>query len=357
MRNDKSIFTSKQLRSLLPSGRRGKQCRERWINNLDPSITKLPWTEEEDCILLRAIIRSQKDNSSPKWVIISTQIPGRGENAVKNRWHSLQKKVEKEIYSKHNNIVDENGVYLIEESDIEACIRAASQPWTEAEDILLLQAIINAQKAGNDPEWNAISNLLPGCSDTGAKKRCDSLKKRLERFIHDKNIDGEHKIVDADGVLLIGEDDIEACVRAVEKLRNAAATMEQCSELQPAGAYAKKRNYVWSKSDEDLLLKVAAENTIQMGYQRTYDWLYIMKIFPGFTQARLQTKLTSLLNGWEQKDDKEKPSRSAPHNAWSGDEDFVTKGAWTQEEDKLLRELVHHHGPMWAIIASSIPGE
>ena len=26
-------------------GRAGKQCRERWMNNLDPSIKKGPWTD------------------------------------------------------------------------------------------------------------------------------------------------------------------------------------------------------------------------------------------------------------------------------------------------------------------------
>jgi hypothetical protein len=32
-------------------GRIGKQCRERWINNCDPKISKEPWTAEEDRIL------------------------------------------------------------------------------------------------------------------------------------------------------------------------------------------------------------------------------------------------------------------------------------------------------------------
>lgn len=29
-------------------GRKGKQCRERWYNQLDPSINREPWTEEEE---------------------------------------------------------------------------------------------------------------------------------------------------------------------------------------------------------------------------------------------------------------------------------------------------------------------
>ena len=32
--------------------RQGKQCRERWINFLDPEIKKAPWDDEEDLSLL-----------------------------------------------------------------------------------------------------------------------------------------------------------------------------------------------------------------------------------------------------------------------------------------------------------------
>ena len=36
------------------NGRTGKQCRERWHNQLDPAIRKDPWTTAEEDILLRA---------------------------------------------------------------------------------------------------------------------------------------------------------------------------------------------------------------------------------------------------------------------------------------------------------------
>ena len=36
-----------QIASLLP-GRISKQCRERWINHLDPNLSKRMWTAEED---------------------------------------------------------------------------------------------------------------------------------------------------------------------------------------------------------------------------------------------------------------------------------------------------------------------
>ena len=66
------------------NGRIGKQCRERWLNHLSPEVSKDVWTEEEDEILINAQI--QMGN---KWSYISKLLPGRSENAVKNRYNSI----------------------------------------------------------------------------------------------------------------------------------------------------------------------------------------------------------------------------------------------------------------------------
>ena len=73
------------------TGRISKQCRERWHNHLSPNVLKAEWTEEEDNILIEA--QAKWGN---KWSKISTLLPGRTDNSVKNRWNSsLKKRIER----------------------------------------------------------------------------------------------------------------------------------------------------------------------------------------------------------------------------------------------------------------------
>ena len=65
----------------------GKQIRERYINNLVPSIKRQPFSFEED-----AIIMDSFNTFGTKWNLISKKLQGRPQNSIKNRFYSHLKK-------------------------------------------------------------------------------------------------------------------------------------------------------------------------------------------------------------------------------------------------------------------------
>lgn len=64
-----------------------RQCRERWNNYINPNLKIGPWTIEEDALLLE-----KYSVIGPHWSFLSKIIEGRSENAVRNRWVSLNRK-------------------------------------------------------------------------------------------------------------------------------------------------------------------------------------------------------------------------------------------------------------------------
>ena len=66
------------------AGRSGKQCRERWNNQLNPLLKKSGWSYEETWTLY--ILQRNTEN---RWAEISNVILGRPDNSIKNYWNSV----------------------------------------------------------------------------------------------------------------------------------------------------------------------------------------------------------------------------------------------------------------------------
>lgn len=114
-------------------GRTAKQCRERWMLVLDPSIRKDEWTKEEDELLIQ--LHQRHGNS---WALIAKQLDGRTENSTKSRFKSLERKRERS--------------------------------WTAHEDSTILRA--RAEHAS----WEAIAEMLPNRTKHACKMRWKDLQ-------------------------------------------------------------------------------------------------------------------------------------------------------------------------------------
>ena len=75
-----------KIASFLP-GRHGKQCRERYVNHLNPELTKSEWTDDEEAVLI-----AMRQVHGNRWANISKDLPGRSDNDVKNHWYSTIKR-------------------------------------------------------------------------------------------------------------------------------------------------------------------------------------------------------------------------------------------------------------------------
>jgi hypothetical protein len=62
-------------------GRKGKQCRERWLTHMAPDINREAWSAREDALLVSKLLEHGRH-----WSKIREFLPGRSTSSVKNRW-------------------------------------------------------------------------------------------------------------------------------------------------------------------------------------------------------------------------------------------------------------------------------
>ena len=90
------------IAKFVPS-RTSKQCRERWVQRLAPSIKHEPFEPWED----KLIIEKQAEIGN-RWSVIAQSLPGRASCAIKNRWYSAlrnQRPMQAQL-NLNNNLLD-----------------------------------------------------------------------------------------------------------------------------------------------------------------------------------------------------------------------------------------------------------
>ena len=79
------------IAKLVP-GRTDVKCRERWVNNLDPTVLKTQFTLEEDNTLRAAV-----GELGTKWSLVAQRLVGRTDSQCRRRWQQMKKKLEDSI--------------------------------------------------------------------------------------------------------------------------------------------------------------------------------------------------------------------------------------------------------------------
>lgn len=82
----------KEIAKKIP-GKTAKQCRERYRHFLSPTVNRIPWSIEEDALLVQYHQLYGSD-----WAKIAEFFPGRTNNDVKNRYNAHLKKKELDIF-------------------------------------------------------------------------------------------------------------------------------------------------------------------------------------------------------------------------------------------------------------------
>ena len=72
--------------------RTGKQCRERYLNHLTPKLRVEGWTPQEDAQLCNLYL-----SVGTKWALMAKLLKDRTDNNIKNRFHHLRRRLEKDV--------------------------------------------------------------------------------------------------------------------------------------------------------------------------------------------------------------------------------------------------------------------
>lgn len=92
----------------------GKQCRERWVNILNPEIRKGDWSEGEQSAMFERL-----KEVTTSWSLMASVLPGRTENAIKNYFYSSLRRLKSNPVIHLIKDIHKEGKTLAEEVSLE----------------------------------------------------------------------------------------------------------------------------------------------------------------------------------------------------------------------------------------------
>ena len=115
------------------------------------------WTREEDMKIVQYV-----QLAGQRWAVIAALLPGRTDDAVRNRYLRLLKRkmIEREEEAMHSTVVVTN-------QDLRECESVKKgDMWTEEEDSIIMDAVMR-----HGQKWQAISARIPGRSANAIRNR------------------------------------------------------------------------------------------------------------------------------------------------------------------------------------------
>jgi len=66
--------------------RTGRHCRDRWVHHLNPKLSRIQWSSDEDLQIVRYVMENGK-----KWANLAKNMDNRNEDSIRNRFIKLMK--------------------------------------------------------------------------------------------------------------------------------------------------------------------------------------------------------------------------------------------------------------------------